>query len=229
MNNRKRKKLRFPSHQFVDGKGSYAKEYLRWRKPEFLRSVVGVKGLLGVHEIPIGEFSQEPDVLLALVGHGGLAVIEYDPDEPTGVYYEPSSDEARVTGYTCAVRTPYGKVKSIVFLREVIFPPELTDPEIRAINKLGLLIHEVSHAEDIDRSVNYDHQTPSFDAVAAEVYAHTFVLRRAQRLGYKQLLYSYCLDLENDLCSVNEVYREAAERVSCDFDIPAIKKATGFR
>lgn len=225
---RDKKKASFAFHQFVEGSSSYAQEYRRWRRLDVLRRLVGVKHLLDVREIPFNEYSRNIEELLALIGHGGLTVIEYDSDEPTGEYYKPSLDTERVTGATCAVKTPFGKVKSVIFLREVSFPPEITDLEIRAINMLGLLMHEVGHAEDIERSVNYDHQRRSFDPVAAEVYAHTFVLKHTQRLGYRELLFSYCLALENDLRSENDIYREAAERVRVTVDIPAIRKATGF-
>lgn len=222
---RSRKKPFVAAHQFIEGKTSYIGEYRLWQTAKI------VKGLLGVFEIPFNEFvTQTTEEHLALVGHAGLTVITYDPDEEG--YYRPNPD-ADVAGYTCGVRTPYGKVKSIIFMRREVhlrqeIPDQDTADEIRAFGKLGILMHEMGHAEDIDKSINYDHQTPSFDGVAGEVYAHAFALKHAQRLGYRHLLFSYCRSLEDDLRSENDVYREAAKRVRDLFDIPAIMKATGF-
>jgi hypothetical protein len=62
------------------------------------------------------------------------------------------------------------------------------DGHVQAGIRLAVLMHEMGHADDIARGINYDHQALSLDLVGAEVYAHQFVCTHAGRNTYRLLL-----------------------------------------
>ena len=103
------------------------------------------------------------------------------------------------------------------------------DDEVAAETKLLVLMHELGHAEDISRGVNYNHDDLTVDMVATEVYAHTFVLRYARRLDYRLALRDYIGNIEDQLISNNDAARLSAERVLNEVNIGDFKRAAKDR
>jgi hypothetical protein len=75
-----------------------------------------------------------------------------------------------------------------------------------------ILLHELGHADDISKGINYDHQTLSVDLPAAEAYAHAFLCKQAQRHNYPALLGVYLENLERMAGSDVDAQRAGAER-----------------
>jgi hypothetical protein len=137
-----------------------------------------------------------------------------------------------VPGHGCAsgVRDQYGKVRPIIFLkaaRTVVVDAAETELAAKVLPAVQLLtlIHELGHAEDIVRQVNFDNSGQRVDLIAAEVYAHDFVCRQAKRNNYRLAMQEYLQAIEDGLNSTSEVVRLSSERFIETFDMAALKIA----
>lgn len=205
------------SRRFTPGKSTYVEEYRAWLKgPKNFLPL-----LLGIYEVAHDEFcTKHPDDLLRSLGHVGLEVINYDPD--SAEYFRPNPT-AHVTGFTCAARSSTGQVRSAIFMRETVLgtegiPPERLDETI-AWNKLGVLLHELGHAHDIEHQFHYNHSRPSFDAVNGEFYAHKFSYEIAERCNYRVVMDGIFARMKTDAESDEPVYREAARMMLRRFQL----------
>jgi hypothetical protein len=205
----KKKKLR-PRKTFVDGIDSYGDEYDYWKKTTI------IKRLVGVFEVPEAEFEKPIDELLGVVGLDGYTVVKYTADHDNKVTNDKPSSGA---GCAVAIRDVYGKIAPAVFVKsEVVSVSKVTGevstevhPQFDATVRLLLLLHELGHANDISRAINYDHTNLKIDLAAAEAYAHEFVCKQAQKNNYTLALHLY---LENvDRMAKSEL---VAERVGAE-------------
>lgn len=204
---------------FVDGFDLHVDEYDRWKRMQV------VKGLLGIFELDDSDyFTKETRDLLPKFGLGACKQLFHDVEvENTGGLRDDSSSPG---GWTSAVRDQYGKVRPIIFIRRDIpndSNEDLSDEGI-AICKLLVLIHEMGHADDIRKSINYNHVTLELNIVDAELYAHDFVVRHCRKLGYRLMLDSYLSNIEKQLTLKNEAARIAAERFIASNSLDEIRK-----
>lgn len=219
---------------FIDGYDSYAEEYERWKRMDI------VKRLVGVYEVSDEQYTKDTQDLLADFGLTSHQQLFYDVEvdnrysgDSTG-----DGDDTRVAGggWTSAVKDQYGRVRPIVFVQgnvpisdKGVPGEEQCNEEIVGVAKLLVLMHELGHAEDISRAVNYDHAALKLDIVAAEIYAHKFVMRHAKRLDYRLALSGYIDNIEEHLNSENAAARLAAEKLCDEVSIEEYKRATRER
>jgi hypothetical protein len=119
-----------------------------------------------------------------------------------------------VIGYTSAARTPSEQIRSVVFIRDIVLGTEKVPleslAETVAHNKLGILLHEIGHAYDIEHQFNYDHSKPSFDKINGEFFAHKFSFQIAERCNYRTVMNGIVHRMKSDAESENPVYRGAS-------------------
>lgn len=133
-------------------------------------------------------------------------------------------------GYTVAVRDQYGKPRPIIFLRQDVnaspanVEEEQNHPDFEAVVKLLVLMHELGHADDIAKSVNYNHENKSLDLVSAEAYAHAFVCRHARRIGYRLALGTYLDNIEQGLAADDPSVKLPAQRAVETLDLPSLRE-----
>jgi len=208
---------------FIDGFDDYAVEFERWKKMEV------VKGILGVFELEDDDYRQkETQALLGQLGFGSCTQLFYNVESDNSVAL--NEKPTTLGGWTSAVRDHHGHVRPIVFIQKnVPQQPDATEhlsEEGTAVFKLIVLMHELGHAEDIRKSVNYNHQSLEIDIVSAEIYAHEFVLRNCRRLGYRLTFKQYLCSIEDHLLSSNEVVRLSAERFLNSKDLKVLREFT---
>ena len=206
---------------FLDGFDNYVDEYERWKKMEV------VKGLLGIFELADEDYlEKETKDLLPAIGFSSCEQLFYGVEvENTGGLHKETSTAG---GWTSAVRDQHGKIRAVIFVRRDV-PPHPDDDEVpsdesTAAHKLLVLMHEMGHADDIRKEVNYDHNSLTLGIVEAELYAHDFVVRHCQKLGYRLMLDEYIRNIENQLTSKNEAARIAAERFISSNDVAEIRR-----
>ena len=195
MDKRRRQHERLFVHQrhFNEQTDSYVPEYERWKKPWI------VKSLIGVYELPPENFIDGTvEENLKIVGHGDKEPLSYNGDEGE-VKFNPTMTCA---GSTSALRTPEG-IRPIIFIRQnVVRPVEIPDPkeaaEFDVKAKLFFLLHEMGHAEDIEKQINYDHDALTIDNAKAEAYAHRFLYRHANRLKYRWMIDQFVRAMDGD-------------------------------
>jgi hypothetical protein len=99
----------------------------------------------------------------------------------------------------------------------------LKHPLFRDAVRLMVLLHELGHADDISKGINYDHDHLQVDLAAAEAYAHSFVCSQAQRNGYP-LLVRMCLDnVERMVTSQRDDERAGSELFLKTHDVAALR------
>lgn len=205
---------------FIDGFDSYASDYERWKKMEV------VKGLVGVYELSDEQFQKDTRDLLPAFGFSSHEQLFYNVEHDNAASQRDMAPSG--TGWTSAIRDPYGRVKPIIFLRKsvVVDDPNDDNSEFEGATRLLVLMHELGHAKDIVNAENYDHDALSLDIVAAEVYAHRFVFRHAVRMGYRLVLRSYLDAVKEHLAEADEAARLAAERFFSELTDDEVRKAT---
>lgn len=146
-----------PPHKraFLDGVGSYGNEYRFWIK------FSPVKSLLGIFELEDCDyFNSSTQDLMPRFGFGACEQLFYKVDtnnESTSV----DEDKDIFGGWASAVKDVHGKVRSIIFIRAGLPAFECREeptPEAAAAVKLMVLLHELGHADDIHKCINYNHE-----------------------------------------------------------------------
>ncbi|MDB5336777.1 MAG: hypothetical protein JWN70_2396 [Planctomycetaceae bacterium] len=68
------------------------------------------------------------------------------------------------TGFCCAIRDNDNRIKPVVFVRQNIVLATDGDnaEEVKAALRLLVLLHELGHAEDIVKGVNFNHTSISW-------------------------------------------------------------------
>ena len=204
-----------PGSTFIEGFDSYSDQYREWAKTTI------VKRLVGIYQVPKAQFCQHVDELLASVGLGDYSVVVYQTQHDSSQ----RGDEPIVgTGFTVAVRNVYGKTVPVVFVRDDVGPVAgETDneqtPQFADSVRLLVLLHELGHADDISKGINYDHAALTIDFAGAEAYAHAFVCKHAQRNNYARLLGTYLEDVRRMAESDHDALRVGAERFLRDADV----------
>lgn len=208
---------------FIDGLDSYTDEYEKWKKTDL------VKQLVGVYELPAEQFNEKPEANLATVGKSHLTVIRYEAEVDN--IGEEKDEQIVGTGHTVVVRDQYGKVRPIIFIRLNINSKSIDESEEHGENmrdgiRLLVLMHEMGHADDVARSINFDHENKKLDIVKAEAYAHQFVCKHAARLNYRIALMYYLQNIEEGLKSTNPSVHLSSKLAIEQLDMPALKKLT---
>jgi len=206
---------------FLDGFDSYVDEYERWKRMDVVR------GLLGVFELEDSDYHEkETKDLLPLLGFCSHEQLFYGVEVAnTGGLHKETSTAG---GWTSAVKDQFGRIHPIIFVRRDV-PSHPDDEEVPSeesttAHKLLVLIHEMGHADDIRKSVNYTHDSLELGIVEAELYSHDFVVRHCRKLGYRLMLSEYLRNIENQRTSKNEAARIAAERFAATNDIAEIQR-----
>jgi hypothetical protein len=215
---------------FIDGYDSYADEYDRWKRMNV------VKGLVGIFELDDGDLDKDIKDLPPKLGLGIYKQIFHTVEVDNSV--KMNAPNVKGSGWTSAVKDNYGRVRPIIFVGKNV----RLDSDHSSIDEQGertrdssgviqllVLMHELGHAEDIARGVNYNHVDVTLDIVAAEFYAHRFVLLNARKLGYRFALKNYIDHLELGLNSANDAVRLSSERVMSELDIAKFKEASQER
>jgi hypothetical protein len=208
---------------FVEGRDSYSTELDRWKRCST------VEGLLGVFEIPADQFHETAlEELLADFCGQRYSLLAYESE------FEVDSilgDRSPIgMALTMAVKDASNTVRSLILIRKEIDPPP-TEPltaEVLDRIRLMLLMHELGHADDIAKGINFDHSALKLDFVAAEAYAEEFVLRNALRLGYRRLLGSLLKNLKLDFKDPDATRRLPAQRVLQTLDMAPYEAAALF-
>jgi hypothetical protein len=207
---------------FIDVLDSYWEEYERWK------TIGIVKPLVGVFELPEDRFTNATlEENLAFVGHGHCTPLRFKHDVKR--YDQQDKSDIVGRGSASAVRDQFGRVRPIVFVRQQVKPrSEIQNEELRrqfeGAVRLLILMHELGHAEDICRGINFDYDAQTVSVVAAELYAHQFVCKHAKRFGYRIAL-GYYLDCFKDwLGSPDDGARLSAERAMKELDISGLRR-----
>ena len=163
---------------FIEGMDSYCDEYEFWKK------TTNIKRLVGVFEMPEEQFCLGLEDLLASAGLGHYRVVRY-----TSEYDNTPSGSEPISGTGCAVavRDVYGRIAPVVFVRSDVQSVgdgnktiDEHHPQFGDSVRLLVLMHELGHADDIAKGVNYDHKELKINFAAAEAY--TRMLLYAGRL-----------------------------------------------
>lgn len=163
---------------------------------ESIKRTPGIKGLIGIFELTEAEyydttFAQK----MAVIGHPDYEVLFYESGDVETDSERAASVDASGTGMTSVVRDHYRRLKSAIFTRTGVSQTSpssgVSQEDHQSLITLQVIIHEMGHADDIAKGVNYNHESQSVDAVAAEVYAHKFACKYMRDHGYKWLLQSY--------------------------------------
>lgn len=208
--------------RFLDRLGSYATEFDRLRRRPPIRSLVGI------YELEDEEFydltTEQKLTALRLSGMSNLLYdCEYDNEAGT------IGRTASGTGYAAPLRVDGQGVRPIIFLRRRVEVDSGSDVdagmrnEVAATTRLVVLLHELGHAEDIERGVNFDHATLKLDLVSAEAYAHRFACDFARMHNYRLAIRHYLGGIDNHLKSETEYVRLAAERFVETTDVAGLK------
>jgi hypothetical protein len=202
-----KKQKRRPRRAFIEEIDSYSDEYASWKKTKL------VKRLVGVFEVPQEQFALPYEELLASLGLADYTIVRYAAEYDSA----PGGDEPITgTGCTIALRNVYGKIVPAVFVRQDVQAVGETSqpqhPQFADAIRLLVLLHELGHADDISKGINYDHETLWVDLPAAEAYAHAFLSKQAQRHNYPALLGVYLENLERMARSPDDAQRLGAER-----------------
>lgn len=129
-----------------------------------------------IHHIPSDQMLSPVEERLTELG------ISYDEV----IYFTPTEDDERSTSYgqhICAAGTTSfflknGSANSTIFMNSNI--GKLTNSEgseLENIFKYIFLIHEIGHAEDFDKQINFHRATRKVDLVSAEAYADVYTLK----------------------------------------------------
>jgi hypothetical protein len=191
---------------FLDGYDKYTNEYELWKK------MTVVRGLLGIFELDDDDYHTKETKELF---HNIEVANTSTGDEKS----------SSLGGWTSAVRNQYGKVQPIIFVRRASERHESEQSEESIVaHKLLVLIHEMGHADDIRRSINYNHEKLELAIVEAELYAHDFVVRHCRKLGYRLMLDTYLTNVQDQLHSTNAAARIAAERFVSSNDLVGLRE-----
>lgn len=207
---------------FIDLLDSYETEFAAWKASP------PVPSLVGIYELDDAAFYADSyDERLKEAGCP-YPMVYFDTDLDNSSTRAPETTVG--TGYTSAVKDDKGKIRPVILMRSGVNPQTKDGhPEFAHAVRLIVLMHEMGHAEDIAKGVNYDAKTLKLDIVEAEVYAHEYVCRHAKRLNYRVLL-SYYLENLQEWCETgNDVQRLSAERAIKRFDMKDLKKASSIR
>ena len=219
----KQRKHRARTFAFLDGADSYADQYERLKHEMLTRSLVGI------YELDDDSFNLSLTDKLESLELNDLAIVEYESE------FDSSTNESGVkgTGVTCIVQDTSGNVRPIVFLRERVSLSPASDEgdaehakEISFAIRVLILLHEVGHAEDISRGINFDHVQRRMDRINAEVYAHSFVCKHTRRRNYRLALDYYLDDLEEKRQANTEYVRLAAEAFFVSTDVRSLRQWT---
>lgn len=226
------KKL-LPNHakkpQFIEGADPYRGEYDWW-----LANAAGIiRGPLEVVRLDADLFySASLEEVVAIAGHKDFEPLYYNVDVDNSDTRKNRNSFG--TGYAFAARDHYGKVRPFIAIRGLADAP-VEDPIADGYMDLLVLLHELGHAEDISRCVNYDHDAKKLNLVDAELYAHDFVRRHALKCGYNILFGYYLNNIEAWRQTDDDSLRLPAERfcesnsipdlrASLKYDIPEMKR-----
>lgn len=194
-----------PPKIFIEGTDTYKVEY------EHLLMAPPVNGEVVVCELDEKTFEQTSSrQKLAAAGFSEYSVVQYDTEYDN----EPKS---KVVGRACAVpaQVKGGKVRPFVFVDSDIRGESKNEDVAWAIRTL-MLLHEFGHADDILKGKNFDHASRTLDIVEAEIYAHLFAAKVAQKRGYREGLSYYISNFQEYAKSDSELLKEvAAGLLSC--------------
>ncbi|MNF80956.1 hypothetical protein D3C84_632100 [compost metagenome] len=184
---------------------------------ELRKTHLGVN-IHSIHNIPSDQMLSPVEERLAELG------IPYDEV----IYFTPTEDEEHNTVYgqhICAAgATSFflkdGTANSTIFMNGNIGKLTNTeDSELENILKYIFLIHEIGHAEDFNKQINFHHTTRKVDLVSAEAYADIFTLKHlkssknpAMKLARKY----YCKNILANTAS-NEFYKAVFTKVKKSF------------
>lgn len=210
--------------KFIDGVDNYIDEFRRvLAKPP-------IWGLFGAFEVEDDDYySLNTEELLVRVGLGEHKYLNWDSDHERNDHS--ASRSGKATGMACAVMTAEGRILPVVFVRKGITLDSVDSEhseKVREMIRLLVLLHELGHAEDIYQEISFDHQHGKVDIVAAEAYAHVFVMRYLQKRNCRLALQYYINQLDEWVAegSTAEHYvKLAAQRV---FDTQDMRKLREF-
>ncbi len=206
-----KKKKPKPRKTFIEGMDSYCDEYKYWKKRTDI-----IKRLVGIFEVSEEVFGLELKKLVVAVGLDGYQPLFYNAEHDNTIR---SDGPISGTGCAVALRNVYGNVVPAVFVREGVASvgeadeqPGETHPQFADSIRLLVLFHELGHADDISKGLNYDHDKLIIDLAAAEAYAHDFVCRQCMKNSYPLLMSQYLENVERMAKSTVDAERVGAER-----------------
>lgn len=140
------------------------------------------------------------------------------------IYFTPTEDAEHNTVYgqhICAAgATSFflknGVASPIIFMNSSIGKlKNIENSELENIFKYIFLIHEIGHAEDFNKQINFHHATRTVDLVSAEAYADVFTLKylkSSKNPAVKLARNFYC---KNILANTegNEFYRAVFNKI----------------
>lgn len=214
-------KKRRAKKEFIESFDSYCDEYRYWKESTIVRRLVGI------FEVPKAQFDLDREELLRRVGLADYSLVRYATEYETEVCrQEPISG----AGCTVAVRNVYGRIQPVVFVRSDVeavgLAPELAeaaDPQFLDSIRLLVLMHELGHADDISKGINFDHKQLSIDLAGAEAYAHRFVCKHARRSNYPSPLTMYLENIDRLAKSEHDAERVGAELFMQNEDVAGLK------
>lgn len=132
--------------------------------------------------------------------------------------------DANLNGFTKTFEEPDGTLRTVVHIAESV-RCRFQHRDLKYHFKLIALLHELGHVKDIESQINFSISTRTVNTLSAEVHAHNYALKEANRLGLLMIAESLIDSLKNHV--EGDGYRaEVARRVICDYQSP---KATDWR
>jgi len=209
---------------FLEGIDSYVSAFDKLK-----RSAI-VKSLKGIYELSDDAFYKLTlEQKLEHVGLNGHSIVYYNCEHDNEKDHHANST-AKGTGSTSAVLDPSGNIRPIIFLRDRIDVDESNEEsddgtkiEVAHAIQILVLLHELGHADDIAKGINFNHDERRLDLVAAEIYAHRFACTQAKKHNFRMALGYYLENIDEGLKSETEYVRLAAERFCAENDVSQLK------
>jgi hypothetical protein len=221
------REIQIPKNLFIDGMDSYVREY------DALILDPPVHRLLGIFQLDSETFNNTTlEEKVSIAGFPNYSPILWESGFGDRKGHRDSPD-AKATGFASCLMDPHGKFHPIIFIRhEVKLSAEAEaddDPHLKAEVAAGIrllvLLHEIGHAEDMSRQINFDHTAKTMDLIAAEAYTHKFVLNYARKKNYRVALQYYIKNLDeySTKPEFEEYVRAAAQRVLTSPEMPQFR------
>lgn len=210
--------------KFIDGIDTYTDEFNRVLTKPPLRN------LFGIFQLSNDEFyGQSTAEKLRQVGLGHLEQVRWNSDHQAKA--QSKDDEGHGAGMACGVVSPEGRLLPVIFIRTEVpvdVQPQYAD-EFKSTIRLLTLLHEIGHAEDMMKEINFNLRDRTVDLVAAEAYAHRYVLRHLQKRNCRIGLNQYIgqLDRWTSDEQTEEYVRLAAARVTALPEIESMRLSSG--
>ena len=209
---------------FLEGVDSYVTAFQHLKRSPI------VKALKGIYELNDDSFyNLTLEKKLDHIGLIGHSIVYYDCEHDYEREHHADA-AAKGTGSASAVLDSSGNIRPIIFLRDRVDVDERDEEsdenikiEVAHAIQILVLLHELGHADDIAKGINFNHDERTLDLIGAEVYAHRFACTQAKKHNYRMTLGYYLENIDDGLKSETEYVRLAAERFCAENEVAQLR------